>query len=165
MIMEKVILLLGVIFVLLSFSSLADLEINEAMYAPSSYLGSSNEWVELYNNGNKTLNLTNCTIDDKFIEKDSLESYEYLVLARNLELFSSFYENVNAIEHSLSFRNYEDEIVLGCEDYEEILEYSQEAGAYRNNKTLERRSDSSWGESLVEFGTPGETVSQLIIHL
>ncbi|MBI2112431.1 lamin tail domain-containing protein [Candidatus Woesearchaeota archaeon] len=147
-------------FFILAANSSANLDINEVMYAPSTVLGSENEWIELYSSGNTSLNLSNCTLDGKAIPKTIIDGNSYLILANNLGLFNTSYHDIPAIKLSLNLNNDQDTILLKCQWNETFSEekrfsYEQQQGAYRNNFTLERRSDNTWSESIEELGTPG----------
>ena len=158
--MVKFFLTLLFLLFILAINSSADIDINEVMYAPSTSLGSENEWIELYSSGNTSLNLSDCTLDGKAIPNTILDGNNYLVLSNNLGLFNASYPDIPAIKLSLNFNNEQDTIILKCQWNETFSEekrfsYEQKQGGYRNNFTLERRSDNTWGESIEELGTPG----------
>lgn len=147
---------------LVDFSSFAelDLKINEIMYAPSAYLGSNNEWIEIYNAGNVSLNLSSCYLDDKTFSKAEFNPQEYLVLVKSSDDFQKFYNfSFVPISVSLSLKNDADTINFSCKNssfsYAHIFSYDQSIGGYRNNFTLERREENTWSEGFVELGTPG----------
>ena len=145
------------------FSDDQQVKINEVMYAPSTYLGSDNEWIELYNPQNISRLLTNCTLDGKTLPPLTIPAQSYMVFTAKLQLFQPIYPGVNATEVSMSFKNDGDTITLRCGEEQDFFSYEQADGAYRNNFTLERREDRSWGEAIALFGTPGKENS--IHHL
>jgi hypothetical protein len=158
-------------FTLFICSSLAEIEINEIMYSPFD----GNEWVEIYNSGNSLVNLSNWFLEDSksvdnleccpFSDDCNLtllpEEYAIIVdqdttLPENLNSkFLFFCVDDNSLGNGLSDKG--DSISIYNNNSEGTsFSYEKSFGAYKNNKTLERRKDSSWGESVTEFGTPGE---------
>lgn len=146
-------------FLLLVPLSVAQLQINEIMYNPSSFQGDDAdlEWVEIYNKGNETLNLNIYTIDSKALT-GVINPNGYIIVAKDIEGFNSFYSpaNYTVVEAGISLTNSGDSIILRGGNFTENITYSSGWGANGNNKTLERRADGSWGESLVDGGTPGQ---------
>ncbi len=136
----------------------AQLQLNEMMYNPSSFQGNDAdlEWVEIFNRGNETVNLSTYTIDSKALT-GMVNPNGYIVIAKDIEGFSSFYSPVNytVVEAGISLTNSGDSVTLAGGNFTENVTYSPGWGADGNNKTLERRSDNSWGESLADGGTPG----------
>ena len=134
----------------------ASLEINEVMYAPTSaYGGSSNEWVELYNDDAQPYNTSSCFLDGRLVGDFIIEPYNYFVIANRLDLFNATYPNITAIDSVLSFRNDADIINLNCSDANTSFSYTSDRGALSNNKTLERNFELEWGQSKADGGTPG----------
>ncbi|MBI2102795.1 lamin tail domain-containing protein [Candidatus Woesearchaeota archaeon] len=135
----------------------AAIEINEISYDPSAASGGQyNEWVELWNDGNETTNFSNCFLDEKPLPSLSLPPQEFIIVARKPDIFqntSSF--NGTIIPLSLSLNNDGDVIILNgtCSSQ---FNYTSSLGASKNNRTLERRSDGTWGESLSQGGSPGK---------
>ena len=143
-------------FLLILPLTVASLEINEVMYAPTSaYGGSSNEWIELYNNNIQSYNFSSCLLDGRIIGDFMIESSAYFVIANRLDLFNTAYPNITAIDSVLSFKNDEDTINLNCSEGNISFSYTSNLGALSNNKTLERNFEQEWGESKIEGGTPG----------
>ncbi len=145
-----------------SISSLAAVEINEVMYAPTEYFGGQyNEWVELFNSGNESVNLSTCFLDSKkVLSKLVIPPQDYFIVARNTTLFSNNYSYDGAIiEQSLSFKDKADTIILNgtCSSQ---LDYNFSLGNPLSNnnrdRTLERSVNGSWGESIVDGGSPGK---------
>jgi hypothetical protein len=158
--------------------------INEIMYAPTtSQNGSLNEWVELYNYGDASVDISGWKVTDNhgkytFPSGTVIPPGGYIVVCRRTNLFWDYYGN--------SSRYSEAEIVLQNHDYvygnatfvlsnsgdDVILEdangnvidwvhYSPSWGADGNGKTLERidprgdsNSSSNWAESEIVGGTP-----------
>ncbi|MEW5896734.1 MAG: lamin tail domain-containing protein [Nanoarchaeota archaeon] len=165
----------------LSNSSIA-LEINEIMYNPSQKLGGNyNEWVELFNSGNESIDLTNWKINGKNFDDVNIAPAEYVVIAEKLlgnGSFEALYgnndsiwnksgdsdENYTAVDAtSFSLDDDAGMVNLSNGSMSIIANYSKGAGGNGNNKTLERREDNSWGESTAEKGTPGRQNSIWII--
>ncbi|MBI4152163.1 lamin tail domain-containing protein [Candidatus Woesearchaeota archaeon] len=146
------------LFFLSSASAL--LEINEISYAPTDDFGGQyNEWIEIWNNGNETINLSGCFLDTRPDENPLppalISPEELFIIARKPEIFrniSSF--NGTIIPLVLSLANTEDTITLNGTCTGQFT-YNSSLGALKNNRTLERREDNTWGESLVDGGTPG----------
>ena len=71
--------------------------INEVMYAPTTKLGgSSNEWIELYNPTNESINLSGWNISDSsknytLTNLINISAYGYFILARKPEKFSQYW--------------------------------------------------------------------------
>lgn len=152
--------------------SLAMLELQEVSYDPSeAWGGQYNEWIELWNQGNETINLSGCFVDNKPLPSFLILPDEFIIIARKPDLFrntSSF--NGTIISLSISLSNDEDIIILNgtCLSLSAApsstsssttlfssFSYTSSLGAAKNNKTLERRADGSWSESLYDGGTPG----------
>ena len=57
---------LFIILIVCTSISIADITINEVMYAPTTdFGGSSNEWIELYTYDTMQYNLSECTLNNK----------------------------------------------------------------------------------------------------
>ncbi len=143
------------------------LEITEVMYAPLD----GNEWVEIYNSGNQSENLSLWKISD-VKENDSfaccfflpacslsLAPQSFVVVTNQNTTF--FPENATQIcvhDNDLGngLHNDGDNLTITNTHnlFFDFFSYTQSMGAYRNNKTLEKTS-SGWRESLLPFGTPG----------
>ncbi len=135
----------------------AAIEINELMYAPSDAFGGQyNEWVELFNSGNDTINLSSCFLDGKNLPKLSITPQEYFIIARKPSLFlnNSNYSGT-LIELALSLNNDLDTVTLNGTCSSQV-NYTSVLGAYKNNRTLERRADGTWNESADDGGSPGK---------
>ena len=166
-----------IVFLLTLNLASANIVITEVMYNPASDQGAdaSAEWIEIYNNGNLE-NLSSYTLDGKQLI-GSINSDEYLIIAKNIQGFESYYGNndsiwnnldgsYNVIESSFSLVNTEDTIDLSNEDFSEILTYSSIWGANGNGFTLQKidvdkgNDRENWNESSVYGGTPGQSFEQ-----
>lgn len=142
-------------FILLIPFSFAQLQINEIMYAPTGdWGGQYNEWIELYNPVNVSINVSRCLIDGKEFGSSVVEPFSFLLVANKLETFAEIYSKISAVDGSFSLKNEGDSINLTCHNSSILFEY--EDILTDNNKTLERRSDDSWSEGLIDGGTPGQ---------
>jgi len=137
------------------------LDITEIMYNPGSELGGNyNEWVEIYSEGEFTLN--NYKINGKDIDNITIK-HEYLVIAENAEKFEEYFGNNNSIfdegykiVDASSFSLDDNQGIVNISDgvNEFVVEYLNELGN-GNGKTIEY-FNGSWVESLGVKGTPGE---------
>ncbi len=149
---------IGLLIFLSIVSSVSSaLEINEVSYDPSASLGGQyNEWIELWNDGSEEVNLSGCFLDKSQLPSLALQPYEFVVISRKPELFRNFSAfNGTIIPLSLSLSNSGDIIIMNGTCAAQ-LNYSSSFGAAKNNKTLERRADRTWGESLHDGGSPGK---------
>ncbi|HLC70614.1 MAG TPA: hypothetical protein VJI32_01315, partial [Candidatus Nanoarchaeia archaeon] len=120
-------------FLLILPLTVASLEINEVMYAPTSvYGGSSNEWIELYNNNIQSYNTSSCFVDGKKIGEVVVEPSGYLVIANRADLFNITYPTIPVVDSVLSFKNDEDTINLNCSDANVSFSYTSDMGALSN---------------------------------
>jgi len=150
-----------------------DININEIMYAPTSAWGGyTNEWIELYNNDTKEINIADWTIE---ILKSSgeqvgvytippgttMEPESYAILARKPDKFNDKY-NVTCPVLEVPWGNLPNDggtIILNDSSTTLInrvnyTEYADARLAKSNNKTLELNATGGWEESLVDGGTP-----------
>jgi hypothetical protein len=137
-----------------------DIKINEIMYNPSTEQGSDAdmEWIELYNNDTKEVNISGWTIDDNPISDNVMQPGDYIVLARNKTAFEAYYGalSCSVIDVTFALANSGDTIVLRNSAGAEIdsVTYQDSWGADGNGKTLERKATGGWAESLEDGGTP-----------
>jgi len=145
------------------------------MYNPSSDQADDHdaEWIELYNNGTSTIDLTNWKIDNKNFDDVNISAGEYLIIARELidgndadnASFESYWGNndgiwnssdgnYTAIDGPLSLGNSEDTINLSNDSYSAISSYNKNLGADGNGYTLEW-INGKWMQSSEYGGTPG----------
>ena len=131
-------------------ASSANVAINEIMYNPAS----GNEWVELFNSGDSTVNLTGWVIKDA-----ANNTFGDLT---NVEIPPGEYVVVNGTGAVLNNDN--DEVHLFDDSMTEVdnATYDSSMGADGNGKTLEYNPvTDTWEESLVDGGTPGHRNSVL----
>ncbi len=151
----------------------ANVVINEIMY---DVVGSddNHEWIEVYNNGNESVNLTNW----KFFEANTnhgltlinnsaiLDASDFAVIVDDWQTFLQDYPNYNKtlFDSSFSLSNSGETIALknSTSDIVESLTYNSMWGGNGTGKSLERinvsessNSSSNWAESTVINGTPG----------
>ena len=159
----------GVLFLVLMLApSFGQLEITEVMYAPPS---DGVEWVEIFNNGSFTVNLSQWKFGDGR-DNDSFSCCSFLP-ACNLFLAPNSValltdrnttlrpENVtqfcvdDTVLGYFGLNNTGEGLVLFNATHLDGFVYSKSMGAYLNNKTLEKVS-GVWRESIFPFGTPGK---------
>ena len=136
------------------------------MYNPSNEMGSDSdlEWVEIFNNGNNSFNLTGFSVNGKKVDSIFLESFEYTILSKELidgsdkdeDSFQSFYsENISAVDtQSFSLSNSMGEIIIENGNYSFFASYNDSMGGDGNGYSLEF-VNNSWLESKEIYGTPG----------
>ncbi|MCK4551243.1 MAG: lamin tail domain-containing protein, partial [Candidatus Aenigmarchaeota archaeon] len=152
------------VFVFLNISFVDAVVINEIMYAPSSYLGgSTNEWVELYNPSNETVDVSGWVLRDKttlnvvFLKNTSIEPQGYLIVAYKSEIFSSYYNVSCSIVNGKFILNNGGDLIelLNNTEVIDAVTYMKSWGAYNNSKTLSRKNASLIFDSENVFeGTP-----------
>ena len=170
-------LLIGMLFFVLCAQLVAaDIYITEVMHSPSQTSSHSDgEWVEIYNSGSETVNLSDWTLDGNEFEDVEIESEEYLVIARELldgddadeESFESYWgdnngiwdENFKAVDGSMSL-SAEDCVSLSSTDYNEEVCYNSSYGG-SSGRTIERLNLDEWQESDVD-GNPGSGSFSLV---
>ncbi|MFH1859487.1 MAG: lamin tail domain-containing protein [bacterium] len=146
--------------------------INEIMYNPGT---TSCEWVEVYNNGNTEINLSNWKFFDgsthtmTFYQGTlTIPAQGYAVLADNGATFTTTYGTNTGIiiKTPMSLSNSVDTVVLIDPQGVFIgsITYSSASGGNGNGKSLERISPESneWKESQISGGTPGKKNSVAI---
>jgi hypothetical protein len=138
-----------------------DIVINEIMYAPTSTWGTwSNEWIELYNNDTKDIDITGWEIDGKEITPGTvMQPGDYVIIAKNDTRFAEYYRDVacTVIKVKIGLSNTGETIylndssssVVDCIDYTGYVDLAK-----NNNKTLERNATGGWEASIVDGGTP-----------
>ena len=150
---------------LLASLSVEALQINEIQYAPFS----GSEWLELYNPTTVAVNLSGwkfadnsstdylvcCTTPCDFV----LEPEEYLLItSQGSTVLNGSNVSILCVDDASlgnGLGNEQDSATFFNASHNFTFTYDQSMGANRNNKTLERRADGSWGESLFAGGTPG----------
>ena len=149
--------------------------ISEVMYAPGKCDDLVCEWVELFNPTNHSVNLSKWNISDlvnedeitccKFLPDCSMiiGSNSYTLIVDQDSEFNSNYEtnasilcvDDKAIGNSLSNKEDTINLINALSKKEDTFSYAKNQGGYKNNKTVERRSDGTLSESLFDGGTPG----------
>ncbi|MBT4936254.1 hypothetical protein HOL21_01280 [Candidatus Woesearchaeota archaeon] len=148
---------LFIILIVCTSISIADITINEVMYAPTTdFGGSSNEWIELYTYDTMQYNLSECTLNNKSLH-GIINDSSYVILVRNKEKFIEIYEtnftSIVEVSFGRGLSNKGAEIILNCNDNFDNMDYDGTLGI--QGKTLEMNKDGEWKESLVDGGTPG----------
>ncbi|MBS3117619.1 lamin tail domain-containing protein [Candidatus Woesearchaeota archaeon] len=169
----KILFLCCIFFTFLPFAW-GGLVLNEVMYNPSTSQGSDAdlEWLELYNSGNESINLSSWSIDGSSLDNSFILPVSYIVVARSLSGFDSYYGNgdgvwndsdgnYSVIDGSFTLTNTGDAVLLSNGSLIINFSYLSSFGADGDGHTLEKRNpflnDSSfnWGASLLVNGTPG----------
>ena len=152
----------------IKYPTTGNVSINEIMYAPNDEWGGQyNEWIELYNKDDKTINLTGWEIDGKRIPDGTIITPQgYLILARNDTLFAEIYPGAvcSVVKVSIELNNKGEELFLNDSagkvvDSVNYTPYAYE-GFGKNGKTLERH-ETAWEESIRNGGTPCQRNSVL----
>jgi hypothetical protein len=160
-------LLVIITIIITSIFVSATLEITEVMYAPTD----GNEWVEVYNHLNTSINMSNWELtDNKNTDQLTycgemeysilLESNQYAIITdQDTTLYDSLETNVLkicvddlSIGNGLS--NTGDSIKIHFQDHQDLISYTSKEGALKNGKTLEREN-GVLRESYVDGGSPG----------
>lgn len=152
------------------------------MYAPDD----GNEWIEIYNPSSTPLNITGwqltnnkntnkiicCTFDSFCTLTIPAQSYA-LLTDQDTTLYTSLLFNLSnppnlsdipklcvdgkSIGNGLS--NTGANLTLYNSTFQTSANYTKSLGGYNNNKSLERKDDNSFSESLITFGTPAKSNS------
>lgn len=153
--------------------------INEIMYYPLDKIGNDGEWAELYNDASQTVDIITGSAGWRVYDGDgsattwhilnpptqgslSISPGGFLVLTADPSMFLSDHPGFTGtvMRTTLLLANASDTIAIyGPEssDHELIdsVTYESSWGANHNGKTLERKANGSWAESLADGGTPG----------
>ena len=157
--------------------------INEVNYISSSCINSG-DWIEIYNNSNEQVDISNWVLkggnpEDEYIFPDHLilMPKDYLIVAENRDSIESLYgNNMNLAGNFMFGLNREGEVIkLYNEDYQLIhsLQYSSAYpwpdGPNGKGATLElytgdtdNSHHGNWHASYIRGGTPGEANSETI---
>ncbi|MBI5797946.1 lamin tail domain-containing protein [Candidatus Woesearchaeota archaeon] len=146
----------------------AEVYITEIMHSPEGISDSDGEWVEVYNDGNESVNMSGWTLNGKEFSSFILERNTYAVIARELldgtdtdtESFEAYWGNNNgiwdenflAVQGAMSLKS-ADTLVLSNGQYKDSVEYNSSFGG-KDGKSIERVSPSLWKDGAVN-GTPG----------
>ncbi|MCK4589308.1 MAG: lamin tail domain-containing protein [Nanoarchaeota archaeon] len=157
--MKKLVWLL--VLVVFSQLVLAEVRINEVMYAPTSdWGGQYNEWIELYSENE--INLSNWKIDGNDFDDIIIGSGGYVVIARNAVAFQNTY-GFQVADGNFVLSNDGDVIELSNGTKSWLFPYDNNK-ANNNGKTLEcaggECTGGNWEDSLVLGGTPCEINSK-----
>jgi hypothetical protein len=139
----------------------AKVMVNEIMYNPSTDQGSDSdlEWIELFNNESETVDLSNWKVNGNDFDDVDISGGGYVVVARNLSGFSSYYGNgILGVDGSFSLVNSGGSIELSDGNNSWSVSYNNEE-ANGNGKSLEW-TRIIWDESLWVNGTPGKVNSK-----
>lgn len=148
------------IWAILLAGFVSGVRINEIMYAPNSAWGGAyNEWIELYNEGNNSVDLSNWKINGNDFDDINISTGNYVVVARKLNDFQNVYgTGILATDGNFVLSNTGGMIILsnGTESWSEPYTNKEADG---NGKSLEW-TGSAWSESLIDGGTPGQENSK-----
>lgn len=157
------------IILIISFSNVSAIVINEVMYDPPSNLGGAyNEWIELYNPTNESINLTGWKISDMnfnlsteynhsitFINQTNISDNGYFILARNPPNFSYYWDvSCPIAKFNTSGLNNDQEIVRIYSVNGSLIDevyYDNSIGADGDGKSLQLCN----GSLLANSPTPG----------
>jgi hypothetical protein len=143
---------------------IADLVINEIMYAPSG----PPEWIELLNRSEYNVTLDSFKIDEVSYGTTEIAYGDYLLITSDSTAFLGYYGEISCplFKGSLSFSNSGDSVILVDENgfvLDKVIYYGDEVeGNYsleRVNPGISADNSTNWGQSVPEGGTPGETNS------
>jgi len=152
----------------IKYPTTGNVSINEIMYAPNKEWGGQyNEWIELYNRDDKTINLTGWEIDGKKIPDGTvIQPQGYLIIARNDTSFAETYPGAvcSVVRVSIELKNDGEELFLNdsAGNVVDSVNYTPYAAENlgKNGKTLER-NETAWEESIRNGGTPCQRNSVL----
>jgi len=175
--MKKIIFWL-LFFVVLKAVS-ADVVLTEVMYNPTQASDTDLEWIEIYNNGTESINLSSWKIDGNNFDYFVILPGEFIVVARELidgtdldnDSFESIYGNNDGVWNNLdgNYRVFDGDFSLTNNDiinlsssfYSEILIYNDSFGGNSNGYSIEKIDVNNgnlfenWKQSSVSGGTPG----------
>ena len=172
-------LILWLVFLFLIKIASADIVLTEVMYNPTQASDTDLEWIEIYNNGTESVDLSSWKIDGNNFEDFLILSGEFVVIARelvdgtdtDLDSFESVYGNGDSIWNSSdeNFRAFDGDFSLTDIDlvnltdgvYFEVLEYNSSFGGNGNGFSIEKidvnkeNTFDNWKESSISGGSPG----------
>jgi hypothetical protein len=143
---------------------IADIGINEIMYAPSG----PPEWIEIFNRSEYNVILDSFEIDEVSYSHLEIASGDYLIITSDSISFLSYYGGIPCpvFEIDLSFSNNGDSVILSDENgfvLDKVIYSGDEVtGNYsleRVNPDISADNSTNWGQSVSEGGTPGESNS------
>ena len=175
--MKKI--LLSFVFLLFVQTVYADIVLTEVMYNPTLGSDTDLEWIEIYNNGTESADLSLWKIDGNNFDDFTILPGEFAVIARELidgtdtdnESFENVYGNGDGFwnsddENYMAFDgdfSLTDADIVNLTDgiYSEILEYNSSFGGNGNGYDIEKidvnkgNNFDNWRENIVSGGTPG----------
>jgi hypothetical protein len=117
------------------------------MYDPPEFLGGTyNEWIELYNPENKTINLTGWSISDPsdHLFNGSVQPYGFFIVAKNSTAFYEYYNFSCNITKAGFFLSNTGENILLKNDKKELIDnlsYSDKWGGSGDGNSLQKIDD------------------------
>ena len=184
---KEIIMVLLVIFIIvMSLSAYPSVIINEIMYDPSTSQGSDSdlEWIELFNNGTATVDLSSWQLEENDFGDVNISPGEFIVIARELidggdadvDSFEAYYGNNDGVWNSTdaSFQAVDGGFGTGLLNNGELInlsngtitkftvDYTQFADlnlGKNNGKTL-IFYNGNFTESVFVNGTPGSSNDQ-----
>lgn len=150
--------------------------INEIMYNPPKLIPSE-DWIELYNNTNKDMDLSGWEIKDdddthsfKIPSGIKIKARDYFVICRDKQAFKTYYPNVKYFVGNLSFGLGETDMVrlydkkgklIDSVSYSDNYPWPEKADGDSSslelkNPSLSNSNYSNWQASARVMGTPGE---------
>lgn len=159
-----------IFLVVFSVTALGDVIINEVMYNPDTAVQGTDaqfEWIELYNNGSNTVNLSTWQLEENDFDDVTISPDSYVVVARDKLYFESYYGNndtvwdgndgsYDVLDGSFALSNSGEIINLTNSTYNELFDYAPYIALGAGNKKTLARYGNTWGESLTNNGTPGK---------
>lgn len=148
----------------------AGLLVTEVMYNPSQCDDTDCEWVEIYNDGNETIDLSAWKLNSNALE-GALGPMQYMVIAKELtdgtdaddDSFEKYWGNndgvwdetdsINAVDSSFSLANSAGSVNLSNGNETDVLGYTSAMGANGNGNSLQRTAELGWEE---DTPNPGE---------
>ncbi|MDD4877967.1 MAG: lamin tail domain-containing protein [Candidatus Nanoarchaeia archaeon] len=156
----------------------AGLLVTEVMYNPNQCDDTDGEWVEIYNNGETSVDLSRWLLNNKPLE-GTLSAKQYLVIAKELvdgtdadtDSFEKYWGNndgvwdeadgFRAMQLSVSLANSAGIVNLTNGNETDILQYTSAMGANGNGKSLQRTLELGWEEA---EATPGAGAFQAALE-
>lgn len=141
------------------------------MYNPDACSDTYCEWIELYNNGSFSVNLSAWKIDDNPFDDINITPYEYMVIARNKEKYEEFFgnndsiwngsdKNYSVVDGSFTLKNSGDTISLSNETDSYNVTYTNIATPGNSIELV----SGTWIESFELGGTPGRKNTGIIVE-
>ena len=145
-------------------NSTEEIIINEIMYNPAGADG-SHEWIELYNQGETTVNVNGWKLYEAGINhaltlkkgSTTIPSHGYAVITQDYNQFILDHPGFtgNVFDSTFSLKNTGEYIAIK-NDLLEIVDDTNYPDKAREGYTIEKNFKNEWEESLVDGGSPGE---------